>query len=248
MNKYYPQVKANGRLRHFLIQAARKTRRCRRPIVNARLLLLPFAVLTLIAFQPAEARADGIVVVTTPVSSLTTILGPAFTNFSSNVAQTALTQNGPPVNVLLGTFGPNLLSPLSLTNSTKLVVDVNLSGSGIDFTPPSLQLVGTYNVALAQFTFAPLNVSFTTLANDCGSFSVVANPLSLTALLTGGALSAQITNVFCGTCPGKPPETNPVPEPATLGLLATGLTGVAGYARRRFRRKSAGKGEPGAPA
>lgn len=202
-----------------------------------RLGLIAFAIVTIFAVTPSEARADCIVVVTSPVSNLTTILGPAITTFNSNVAQTSLMQDGPPVNVLLGTFSPNLLlNPLTLTNLTSLVVTVDLSGTGVDFHPPSINLVGTYNVALAQFLFAPANVSFTTIANDCGSFSVTANPLSLTTLLTGGALNASITNVLCGTCPGTPgPE--PVPEPATLGLLATGVTSAAGLARRRLRRK-----------
>jgi hypothetical protein len=202
-------------------------------------------LLAMLAVRPAEARADCIVTLTTPITGISGTLGPAITNFNTNVAQTLLTHNGPPINVVLGTFGSNLVNPLTLTNTTKLVFTVDLSGSGVTFFPPSVQLVGTYNVLLSQFTFAPANISFTTIANDCGSFSLTLAPLHLTTLLTGGALNASLTNVLCGECPGGDPhpEPEPIPEPATLGLLAMGLTATAGAARRRMRKNRNTTGE-----
>ena len=172
---------------------------------------------------------------TTPVSSLSGTVGPSITNFSTNVANTSFVQSGPAVNVLLGTFGANpTLDPLTLTNSSTLTITVNLSGTGATLTPPTLNLVGTYNVALASFTFAPVNVSFITEANTCGSFDVTVNPLALTSLLAGGTLDATLSNTACATCNGTPA---PVPEPATLLLLGSGLVSLGARLRKRRRSK-----------
>lgn len=181
------------------------------------------------------AKADCLVLNTTPVSSLTGTVGPSITSFTTNVANTSLSQGGPATTILLGTFGPNLsLNPLTLTNTSLLTVTINLSGTGATLSPPSVNLVGTYDVALATFTFAPAHVSFVCLANDCGSFDIGIQPLALSTLLTGGAINASVTNVLCGTCGNAPTQT---PEPATLTLMATGMAGIAGAARRRYRRK-----------
>ena len=171
---------------------------------------------------------------TTPVSSLSGTVGPSITNFSTNVANTSFVQSGPSVDVLLGTFGANPnLGLLTLTNSSTLTITVNLSGTGATLTPPTVNLVGTYNVALASFTFAPVNVSFITEANTCGSFDVTVNPLALSSLLAGGTLNATLSNTACATC-GSPTA---VPEPATLMLLGSGLVAVGARLRKRRRSK-----------
>jgi hypothetical protein len=138
------------------------------------------------------------------------------------------------VDVLLGTFGANPnVGSLSLTNSSTLIITVDLSGTGATLTPPTLNLVGTYNVALASFTFAPANVSFITQANTCGSFDVTVNPLALTSLLAGGTLTATLSNTACTAC-GAP---SAVPEPASLMLFGSGLVGLGAGLRKRRRLK-----------
>lgn len=154
-------------------------------------------------------------------------------------------------------------SGLTLTNSTLVayggIVGTNLGT--VSFTTGalltgSLQMGGTFaaggsfivkgngtggvpNGTIFKGTFAD-PVNWVLITNTDGTHSY-----KLEGVLNGtgqGATTQLTINVGKGFFTGKPVrvasgDTNIVtPEPGTLGLLATGLVGVAGAVRRRFAR------------